>query len=336
MSGSSSTAAADVSLGPRTVTYPYRRIELIEATPADGPDPYGNPDPEWLRIDWRPHVHVAEVGGTRVTYAEIGEGPAIVLVHGLGGCWQNWLENMPAMAALGHRVVAIDLPGFATSPMPPWEITIPRFGEVIEQLCSQLELGPCTLVGSSMGGFIAAEIAASAPAWVERLVLISAAGISHATMRRRPIVALAHLTTIATPLLLRLDLPEMRRPGLRSLAFTGVIRHPERLRRELLIELTATGFGAPGFIPAVGAIAGYDLLDRLPSIQAPTLIVWGRDDLFVPATDASGYLERIPDSELVVFDDCGHLPMVERPLRFNRLLGAFAETARPEPAPASA
>jgi len=232
------------------------------------------------------------------------------------------------MAALGHRVVALDLPGFATSPMPPWEITIPEYGRVVEELCAQLDLGPCTLVGSSMGGFIAAEIAVRAPAWVERLVLVSAAGISHATMRRRPVVTLAHLSTVATPLLLRLGLPSMRRPRLRDLAFTGLIRHPERLRREMLIELVATGFGAPGFIPAVTAIAGYHLLDRLPSIGVPTLIVWGRDDLFVPASDAAGYSDRIGGSELVVFDDCGHLPMVERPVRFNRLLGAFAEPAR--------
>ncbi|MCL4287586.1 MAG: alpha/beta fold hydrolase, partial [Thermoleophilia bacterium] len=109
---------------PRAVTYPYRRIERVEVTPADEPDPYGDDSPAWLAIDWGRHLRTIEAGGTPINYAEIGEGPAIVFVHGLGGCWQNWLENMPRMAALGFRAIALDLPGFGSSPMPPWQISI--------------------------------------------------------------------------------------------------------------------------------------------------------------------------------------------------------------------
>ena len=105
------------------------------------------------------------------------------------------------------------------------------------------------------------------------------------------------------------------------------MRHPEQLRRELLVELMTPALGAPGFVPAVAALTGYDLLDRLRRIRVPTLVVWGRDDLVVPAADAAGFVERIPGSPLVVFDDCGHVPMAERPIRFNRLLARFCETA---------
>ena len=122
-------------LGPRAVTYPYRRIERVEATPSDGPDPYGEPDPAWLRIDWSEHLRSVEAGDTRVDCAEIGEGPPILFVHGLGGCWQNWLENMPALAELGHRAIAVDLPGFGSSPMPPWEISIPAYGRFLDAFC---------------------------------------------------------------------------------------------------------------------------------------------------------------------------------------------------------
>lgn len=320
-----SSAPARPSRPPRAVTYPYRRIEPVEPTPADGPDPYGNPHepPAWMKVDWPSCLRTAEVCGTPVRYADLGEGPPIVFVHGLGGSWQNWLENMPRMAELGYRAIALDLPGFGASPMPPWEISISRYGEVLGELCKALELPPCVLVGSSLGGFVAAEVAVGEPEWVDRLVLVSAAGISHASMRREPVLAGARLTALANPLLFRLDLTAMRRPGLRKLAFAGVMRHPERLRRELLVEYLAPALGAPGFIPATGALVGYDLLDRLGRIRVPTLVVWGRDDLIVPARDAAGFVGRIPDSRLVVFGDCGHVPMTERPVRFNRLLAEF-------------
>ena len=329
MKGPATASQRPPGRGPRAVTYPYRRIERVEATPADGPDPYGNPDPEpaWMAVDWRKRLGTVDVGGTAVNYAELGEGPAIVCIHGLGGSWQNWLENMPRLAGLGHRVIALDLPGFGASPMPGWEISIPAYGRLLADFCERLEVGSCTLVGNSMGGFIAAEVAVGEPEWVERLVLVSAAGISHARMRREPVVAAARMSEAANPLLFRLDITSMRRPRLRKLAFGRIMRHPEQLRRELLVEFLEPAVGASGFVPAVATLTGYDLLDRLPRITASTLVVWGRDDLVVPAADAAGFAERIPDCEVVVFDDCGHVPMAERPVRFNRLLAGFAESS---------
>ena len=111
-----------------------------DPTPGDGPDPYGNPEPEpeWMRIDWRPHLRRVEIPTpsleqhrgspvdhtrTAVNYVEVGEGEPLLLVHGLGGCWQSWLENIPHFART-HRVIAPDLPGFGDSPLPGWELTI--------------------------------------------------------------------------------------------------------------------------------------------------------------------------------------------------------------------
>ena len=308
---------------PRAVTYPYKRIEQVDVTPVDGPDPYGDDAPAWLGIDWREHLRTIEIDGAAINYAEIGEGPAIVFVHGLGGCWQNWLENMPRMAELGFRAIALDLPGFGSSPMPPWPISIPAYGELLGDFREMLDLGACTLVGNSMGGFIAAEVAVGEPEWVERLVLVSSAGISHATMRRGPVVAGARVSVLVNPVLRRLDIAAMKRPGLRKLMMGGVMRHPERMPREMLVEFIAPALGAPGFVPAVGALTGYDLLDRLERIRVPTLVIWGRDDLVVPAADAAGFVDRIAGAQLIVFDDCGHVPMAEHPMRFNRLLGEF-------------
>ena len=85
---------------------------------------YGTSDSQWKRIDWRARRHSVELPGATVNYVEVGEGEPLLFVHGLPGCWQNWLENLPHFGA-GRRAIALDLPGFGSSPMPTWEIEMP-------------------------------------------------------------------------------------------------------------------------------------------------------------------------------------------------------------------
>jgi pimeloyl-ACP methyl ester carboxylesterase len=298
--------------------------QLPDPTPAEGPDPYGNPDPQWLEIDWRPHLRQVEVEGARVNYVELGSGDGIpvVFVHGLSGSWQNWLENIPHFAR-EHRVLALDLPGFGHSPMPAWEISIERYGRLLHDFCEALGVRDCAVVGNSMGGFISAEAASAEPGRFEKLVLVSAAGVSHVRMRRQPVETAARMATAAAPLLLKLQERGMRRPRIRQAIFKGLFQHPEALRRELLLEQFQNGAGRPGFLPAVQGLVGYDILDQLTEVEVPTLIVWGRNDRVVPPQDAVGYGQRLRNSQTVIFDDTGHLPQLERPVRFNRLLEAF-------------
>jgi pimeloyl-ACP methyl ester carboxylesterase len=292
------------------------------ATPSDGPDPYGNPDPEWLRIDWREHVRQTEVNGTRVNYAEMGEGDPIVFVHGLSGCWQNFLENIPHFARR-YRVIALDLPGFGDSPMPEWEATIPNYGQLVDEFCRQLELKDCTLVGNSMGGFISAEVAIREPDWVHKLALISAAGISSIRVRREPAEAVARMIRASAPLAFDFRSRAMRRPRVRWLAFRGLFYNPIAMRSELLWEFYSHGMNAPGFLPAIQNLLGYDIHDRLDKVRVPTLIVWGRQDRVIPSGDALEYERHVRDSQLEIFNRCGHCPMAERPVRFNRVLDRF-------------
>jgi pimeloyl-ACP methyl ester carboxylesterase len=294
-----------------------------DPTAADGPDPYGNPDPEWLRIDWGEKLATADVGGTQVNYVELGRGePAIVLVHGLSGCWQNWLEQLPAFAR-HHRVLALDLPGFGDSPPPGWEVSIPAYGRLLDDFCEALDVRDAALVGNSMGGFVAAEAVINQPDRFERLALVSAAGVSSARLRREPTEVVARMLAAAAPYIFRLQTRSFRRPRARALAFANLFRHPSRLRPELLWELFCGGMRAEMFTEALGSLAGYDFLHRLSEVELPTLIVWGRNDHVVPPADALEYNRLLRNSELVIFDECGHLPMAERPVRFNRLLEAF-------------
>jgi pimeloyl-ACP methyl ester carboxylesterase len=295
-------------------------------TEASGYGPAGRS--RWLDIDWREHQRWVRVEDRWANVVDYGErdGDPVLFVHGLGGSWQNWLENIPAVADAGRRAIAVDLPGFGSSEMPPEEISISGYGRWIDALLEELGTGPVALAGNSMGGFIGAEVAIKFPPRVERLVLVSAAGITIEHQRNEPVMGVLYRTEriskfLVTALAARAD--ELAgRPRLRRALLAFVAAHPDRLPGPLVAE-QLRGTGKPGFLPALDALTGYPIRERLPEIAAPTLIVWGAEDRLVPLRDADVFEELIPDSRKVVFDDTGHVAMLERPGRFNRLLLDF-------------
>ncbi len=286
-------------------------------------DDYGNADPEWLKIDWREHLHRVQLPGAEVNYAEIGEGEPIIFVHGLGGCWRNWLENLPHFGRT-HRAIALDLPGFGDSPLPSWPIEMPAYGRLIHDFCEKLGIDRvAALVGNSMGGFASTEAVVDNPSRFERLVLVSAAGISFAEAEGRAIEARVRLFEAVIPNLSGFRRTWLTRPRGRELAFGNIFRYPNRVRPELLAEQMEPGVGAPGFGDAIRAIGGYDTRHRLTEIEIPTLVVWGMHDRIVPVEAAIGYHRLIPGSRLELFERTGHVPQMERPQRFNALLDEF-------------
>ena len=312
--------AADTGFALKLAT---NRADLPDATPAEGPDPYGNPDPEWMRVDWPQHLRSVDVVGTRVNYAEMGEGSPIVFVHGLAGAWQNWLENLPHFART-HRVIALDLPGFGSSPMPDWDITIPNYGRFVRDFCERIGVDRCVIVGNSMGGFIASEVAIAEADRVSKVVLVSAAGITWARARREPMAMFGRMVRAATPITMRWQTGAgMRRPRARKMSFQGVFHQPNELRRELLWENLVPALDSPGYYDALTNLVGYDVRHRLEEIEDPTLVVWGRNDRVVPVPAALSYEKRIPNATLEIYDETGHVPQLERPVRFNRSLERF-------------
>ena len=279
----------------------------------------------WLDIDWPAHQRWIEIDGVPANVIELGSGPPLLFVHGLAGCWQNWLENIPHFAA-SRRVIAVDLPGFGASPMPRERISIPRYARFLELLCDELSIDAATVVGNSMGGYVTAELAIASPQRVERLMLVSAAGISAEYLHRDGVMAGARVVAaIATRAAAR-HAWFARRPGLRRVALEFVVRHPDRLTAPLAHELMK-GSGTPGFLPAMEAIVEHRISARLPQIACPTFVMWGRDDRVIPVRDAQRFGELIPDARVVVLPDTGHVAMLERPARFNALLEAFMTEA---------
>ncbi|HYI79648.1 MAG TPA: alpha/beta fold hydrolase [Thermoleophilaceae bacterium] len=289
-------------------------------------DGYGVSDrPNWRDVDWASHLNTMEIGGTTVNYVDVGQQGdrrPIVFVHGLSGQWQNWLENIPRFAER-RRVVALDLPGFGISPMPEEQISIDYYGRVVAELCDRLGLAPAVLVGNSMGGYVAAEVAIDAPETVERLMLVSAAGISQSELSVDQVLRVGKLFALATRASTAQRRRQMARPALRHWILSLIVRHPTRLRPDIAFEGLVKGANKPGFIDALGACIDYDFRDRLPEIACPTLVVWGEDDAIIPVRDADKYVELIPGARKTIFEDTGHVAMVERPVAFNDELERF-------------
>jgi pimeloyl-ACP methyl ester carboxylesterase len=286
------------------------------------PDDYGTSDTQWLKVDWRPHLHRVELPGAEVNYVEIGEGEPIVFVHGITSSWQAWLENLPHFGRT-HRAIALDLPGFGASPMPSWTIDMPAYGRMLLDFCEKLGVENATLVGNSMGGLVAAETVLSAPGRFNRLALVSAAGFINTWLPHERSAATSRAwNTFGRPFGAAARFFVTHRRA-RYLMFRFAIRYPNRLRRELLWEQMASGVPCPGFADALDAVIEYDARDRLEEIEAPTLIVWGADDWVIPSLAANSYNRRIPHSQLAIFEHTGHVPQLERPMRFNALLDEF-------------
>ena len=295
--------------------------------------------PDWREVDWPAHLHTVEVDSTPVNYVDIGSGPEglepIVFVHGLGGQWQNWLENIPR-AAQERRVIAMDLPGHGRTPMPPDAITIPGYGRCVNALCEKLGLGRVDIVGNSMGGFVAAEVAIQFPERIDQLVLVSAAGISSADVAQRPILAIGRIMSAIATHGAAQERYFASHPKSRHLCLALVARYPSRLKADLAYEGFFKGAGKPGFRDALRANLNYDFRERLPEIRRPTLIVWGENDSVIPVRDANEFERLISDSRKVVMRETGHVPMAERPDTFNELVLDFLEETGPAAAGESA
>ncbi|HEX8714585.1 MAG TPA: alpha/beta hydrolase [Solirubrobacteraceae bacterium] len=288
----------------------------------------------WQDVDWRAHQRWIVVDGAPVNVIELGPERGngtkqpLVFVHGLSGSWPNWLEQLPVFA-VEHRVVTLDLPGFGHSPMPRQRISISGYARLLDRLLDQLGVDAAAVVGNSMGGFVASELAIAFPQRVERLVLVSAAGVSTYN-HRGSLTVLPAMRKLERALMAanawtaaRSD-TVVRRPRLREATLGVVVRHPDRLDAALAAE-QVRGAGKPGFIQGFEAVLDYDVRERLGEIACPTLIVWGDGDRLISVRDADVFEELIPNSRKVVFGDTGHMAMLERPEAFNALLEEFLD-----------
>ena len=267
-----------------------------------------------------------EVGGLPIRYLVRGKGPPLVLLHALGENALDWRWVLPDLAST-HRVYAPDLPGFGGSGKPVADYSPEFFERFILDFLDVLEVERAAVAGNSLGGLVALRLALSEPSRVEALVLIDSAGLGREVnyaLRQPTLPGHGELAVV----LGKTPLGATSRTWLRvPLLFA----HPERVPAEWFEEqqrLTQL----PGFLEAVIAALRVQvnfegqrevLLDQLPRLQMPTLIIWGASDRIFPKSQAQEASARLKQGSLGIIPDCGHLPHVEQPKRFVSILGEF-------------
>jgi pimeloyl-ACP methyl ester carboxylesterase len=282
-------------------------------------------------VDWSAHRRWLDVDGRQVNLVDVppdgadGRATPMILVHGLAGAWQNWLETIPYFTR-SRRVVAIDLPGFGRSPKPTRPISIPGYAACVVEVMRALEIDAAALVGHSLGGLVTLEVTVREPTRVDRLVLVSAAGLTVASIRaQRRLAALRRAEQLVSAwggwLATRSDILARRR-RMRRLLMALAVHRADLLPAPLLAE-QLRGSGTPGYVDAVHALVESPIRDRLDAIACPTLIVWGEEDRLVPVDDAYEFARLIPGAHTAIFERTGHMPMLERPQRFNEAVEEF-------------
>lgn len=261
------------------------------------------------------------VEGYRVRYVRAGSGPVVVLLHGLASSIYTWKDVMPALAR-DHDVVALDLPGFGESDQPP-DLDPARYPAVVLGLMDRLGLGPAALVGNSLGGAVAVTIAATHPERVAALVLLDSAGFNLDPGQRPWILRLAGYRPVGAALE-RLPV----RGRLLGIGLRQVFHDPALVTRERFDEYLAPLL-RPGAMTAIHSLLQTRRQDApgfpamAAEVQSPTLVVWGREDRWIPLEQADLFLSTIKASRKVILDLCGHVPQEERPAEVIRLLQEF-------------
>jgi pimeloyl-ACP methyl ester carboxylesterase len=237
-----------------------------------------------------------------------GRGAPLVFVHGFGTeAAVNWWGQLPAFGR-DYDVVAPDLPGFGASARLPGTNCIALQVRVLLGLLDHLGIARASLVGHSMGGWISLAFAATYPERVERLVVVDAAGL-----RFEPDLALERA-------LLPQTIDDVRL--LVRANFQRPIRLPRFVLRDLLRVAKRDALSRTELLRRL--VYGDEHVDDvLHRITAPTLVAWGRADELTPVALGERIAAAIAGARLVVFDDAAHSPNVERPERFNAMLGDF-------------
>lgn len=260
----------------------------------------------------------ADLGGVRVRYVRKGSGPAVVLLHGFASSIYTWKDVLPALAER-HDVVAIDLPGFGGSAIIR-PVDTAAYPAVVVALMDHLGLERAAMVGNSLGGSIAAMVAAERPDRVSHLVLIDSAGFNFDPADRPWLLRLVAAPGVAA-LAERLPMRRLVEAGLRQVFF----------RDELVTEERIDEYAAPMLRPGAAraaaellAAAGRpDFPGLLARVRAPSLVIWGRDDTWIPVEHASRFTAAIPGATAAVIESCGHVPQEEKPQETAALVRDF-------------
>ena len=260
------------------------------------------------------------IEGARLRLIDSGSGTPVVFIHGLGASMYGWRHQFPAALGAGYRVVAFDNLGFGFSDKPAHGYSNAAYARLVATLLDSLGIASAVLVGHSMGGAIAAEVALAYPERVRGMVLIGAAGYGMRWPGALKIARWPLLGAVAT--------------AFRSRWIIGRLLRSTFLDPHKVTEADVDQYYAPVPDPryprALRSILRefrFDTLGgRLAALHAPTLILWGDGDRWVSVRDGSRFARELPRSEFVLLQHTGHDAPEESPDQVNRALLDFLKS----------
>ncbi|MEO8677588.1 MAG: alpha/beta fold hydrolase [Vicinamibacterales bacterium] len=263
------------------------------------------------------------VNGVDLYYETHGAGEPVLLIHGLGSSTRDWAPQIDALATR-FTVVAFDVRGHGRSGKPDQRYSVKLFADDTAALIRALGLAPVHVVGISMGGMIAFQLAVDAPGLVRTLVIVNSGPEMQIRTVAQRLMIWSRITTVR--------LFGMRKMG--EVLATRLLPKPEHAGlRTTFVERWAAN-EPRAYLSSLRALVNWSVLEHLPSISHPVLVMAADQD-YTPVALKQAYTAQLPHGELVVIEDARHFMPIERPHEFNEAVLAFllrhSEPSRPLP-----
>jgi 4,5:9,10-diseco-3-hydroxy-5,9,17-trioxoandrosta-1(10),2-diene-4-oate hydrolase len=273
----------------------------------------------------RPQDQYVTVGSVKTRFWSQGDhGSPVVLIHGISGSADDWIENIGVLAR-DHRVYAMDLVGFGRCDMGGPDVSLEGMTDFVRRFMQTQSVETAGIVGHSLGGRLAIHFAAEFPEMTKHLVLVASSGLGRGVPLSLRLSSIAHVGEV------------LWRPSRSAVGFglKGIVYDPAVITREMVdasYQCAARPGSGRSFLSVLRTGVSWrgqresfvrSTRDDLSRIAAPTLVIWGRQDRVLTPAHAQVVAEMVPNTKLVFFDRCGHLPQLERPNEFNSELLSF-------------
>ena len=272
----------------------------------------------------RARINDISVDGLRVRYATAGEGPPVILVHGLASSMITWCRNIAALTHAGFQAIAIDLPGYGGSELADHRGYSPESAaNFLIDFADEMGIDRFSVVGNSAGGLVAGVTALEYPERVESVALVGSAGLGKRVSWPLRLISIPVVGELVYKPQMISKEALIKRIFYRPPEFLDEII-PEMVRvrclphgPHVMLQSVRSGVNLLGLRPE------HQILSRLPQLQARLLAVWGEDDLVIPPIREEDVRRVAPESTVHVLQECGHWPQMEKPEEFNDILTSF-------------
>jgi pimeloyl-ACP methyl ester carboxylesterase len=276
-----------------------------------------------------PTDRMIKVGTVNTRYWMEGEGSPVLLIHGLSCSMEHWLLNFKALAGQ-HRVYALDMLGHGRTDKPlTASYQIPDLARFVKDFMDTLNIKCAHVAGHSLGGAIALTIAMNYPSYVDKIVLVDSAGLAQECSIVLRVASVPGLGELLASMFMGGDLKKhiaMQRqswpdPAIASdemIALSYAATRWQDIRKTYFKTLRATA----NLWGTKKSVYG-PIVQNLPSLKIPVLVVWGRQDDLLPVSQAQIVKDKVPQARVEIFDNCKHDPMVVNPQKFNQLVLDF-------------